>query len=185
MSDASTAPTPAWGSQCARHRSRGPARARPHRKLPSTRPIAPPGADQHPPLRRPGRNIKSALRLSSIPASPTSRANSRRLASARVTFLIYLNDDYEGGATAFPRLDWSFKGAQDRRRAGVLERHGRHVQIRAHCMQARPRRAASNGCSRSGCAIARCRCCSSLTTLCALQLCRRMYSQHAGAPVRG
>lgn len=27
-----------------------------------------------------------------------------------VTFLIYLNDDYEGGATAFPRLDWSFKG---------------------------------------------------------------------------
>lgn len=27
-----------------------------------------------------------------------------------VTFLIYLNDDYEGGETAFPRLDWSFKG---------------------------------------------------------------------------
>lgn len=27
-----------------------------------------------------------------------------------VTFLIYLNDDYEGGATTFPRLDWSFKG---------------------------------------------------------------------------
>lgn len=26
------------------------------------------------------------------------------------TFLIYLNDDYEGGETAFPRLDWSFKG---------------------------------------------------------------------------
>lgn len=29
-----------------------------------------------------------------------------------VTFLIYLNDDYAGGATAFPRLDWSFKGRQ-------------------------------------------------------------------------
>ncbi len=27
-----------------------------------------------------------------------------------VTFLIYLNDDYDGGATTFPRLDWSFKG---------------------------------------------------------------------------
>ncbi len=26
------------------------------------------------------------------------------------TFLIYLNDDYDGGATTFPRLDWSFKG---------------------------------------------------------------------------
>ncbi len=25
------------------------------------------------------------------------------------TFLIYLNDDYEGGETAFPRLQWSFK----------------------------------------------------------------------------
>lgn len=27
-----------------------------------------------------------------------------------VTFLIYLNDDYEDGATTFPRLNWSFKG---------------------------------------------------------------------------
>jgi prolyl 4-hydroxylase len=27
-----------------------------------------------------------------------------------VTFLIYLNDDYDGGATTFPRLGWSFKG---------------------------------------------------------------------------
>lgn len=26
------------------------------------------------------------------------------------TFLIYLNDGYEGGETAFPRLDWSYKG---------------------------------------------------------------------------
>jgi prolyl 4-hydroxylase len=27
-----------------------------------------------------------------------------------VTFLVYLNDGYEGGETAFPRLDWRFKG---------------------------------------------------------------------------
>lgn len=27
-----------------------------------------------------------------------------------VTFLIYLNDDYEGGETAFTRLNWGFKG---------------------------------------------------------------------------
>jgi prolyl 4-hydroxylase len=34
----------------------------------------------------------------------------QRLGQRIVTFLIYLNDDYEGGATAFPRLHWSFKG---------------------------------------------------------------------------
>jgi hypothetical protein len=34
----------------------------------------------------------------------------QRVGQRTVTFLIYLNDDYEGGATAFPRLDWSFKG---------------------------------------------------------------------------
>ncbi|MBC7770779.1 MAG: 2OG-Fe(II) oxygenase [Phycisphaerales bacterium] len=36
----------------------------------------------------------------------------QRLGQRIVTFLIYLNDDYEGGATGFPRLDWSFKGQQ-------------------------------------------------------------------------
>lgn len=34
----------------------------------------------------------------------------QQLGQRTVTFLIYLNDDYEGGATTFPRLDWSFKG---------------------------------------------------------------------------
>ncbi len=34
----------------------------------------------------------------------------QRIGQRTVTFLVYLNDDYEGGATAFPRLDWSFKG---------------------------------------------------------------------------
>jgi predicted 2-oxoglutarate/Fe(II)-dependent dioxygenase YbiX len=34
----------------------------------------------------------------------------QRLGQRTVTFLIYLNDDYDGGETAFPRLDWSFKG---------------------------------------------------------------------------
>ena len=32
------------------------------------------------------------------------------LGQRTVTFLIYLNEDYEGGATTFPRLDWSFRG---------------------------------------------------------------------------
>ena len=34
----------------------------------------------------------------------------QRLGQRLVTFLIYLNDDYEGGETAFPRLNWAFKG---------------------------------------------------------------------------
>lgn len=29
-----------------------------------------------------------------------------------LTFLIYLNDEFEGGETDFPRLDWRFKGAK-------------------------------------------------------------------------
>ena len=34
-----------------------------------------------------------------------------RLAGQRTTtFLVYLNDDYEGGETSFPQLDWRFKG---------------------------------------------------------------------------
>ena len=28
------------------------------------------------------------------------------------TFLIYLNEDYEGGATRFPRLDWQYRGGR-------------------------------------------------------------------------
>ncbi len=28
------------------------------------------------------------------------------------TFLIYLNDGYEGGATQFPRLDWQYRGGR-------------------------------------------------------------------------
>ena len=27
-----------------------------------------------------------------------------------VTFLLYLNDDYEGGETCFPRISWQHKG---------------------------------------------------------------------------
>lgn len=34
----------------------------------------------------------------------------QRVGQRVATFLIYLNDDYEGGETAFPRLDWRFKG---------------------------------------------------------------------------
>lgn len=34
------------------------------------------------------------------------RANGQRIA----TFLVYLNEDYEGGETAFPRLSWRFRG---------------------------------------------------------------------------
>jgi prolyl 4-hydroxylase len=40
-----------------------------------------------------------------------SHAMELRVAGQRTTtFLIYLNDDYEGGETEFPKLDWRFKG---------------------------------------------------------------------------
>lgn len=34
----------------------------------------------------------------------------RTIGQRVATVLVYLNDGYEGGETAFPRLDWSFKG---------------------------------------------------------------------------
>lgn len=45
------------------------------------------------------------------PGVPHFAGEVQRLGQRIVTFLVYLNDDFEGGATAFPRLDWSFKGA--------------------------------------------------------------------------
>lgn len=33
-----------------------------------------------------------------------------QIGQRRATFLVYLNDGFEGGETAFPRLEWSFKG---------------------------------------------------------------------------
>jgi len=44
------------------------------------------------------------------PSSP-GHAGDLALRGQRIaTFLLYLNEDYEGGETAFPRLDWSYKG---------------------------------------------------------------------------
>lgn len=34
----------------------------------------------------------------------------QQIGQRTITFLIYLNDDFEGGETEFPRLDWRFKG---------------------------------------------------------------------------
>jgi prolyl 4-hydroxylase len=42
-----------------------------------------------------------------------------------VTFLVYLNDDYEGGETAFPRLDISHKGTRGEGLYFVNSEHGR------------------------------------------------------------
>ena len=42
-----------------------------------------------------------------------------------VTFLVYLNDDYEGGETAFPRLDLSHKGSRGEGIFFVNSEHGR------------------------------------------------------------
>jgi prolyl 4-hydroxylase len=42
-----------------------------------------------------------------------------------VTFLVYLNDDYRGGETAFPRLDLSHKGSRGEGLFFVNSEHGR------------------------------------------------------------
>lgn len=42
-----------------------------------------------------------------------------------VTFLVYLNDDYQGGETAFPRLDLSHKGSRGEGMFFVNAEHGR------------------------------------------------------------
>lgn len=42
-----------------------------------------------------------------------------------VTFLVYLNDDYQGGETAFPRLDLSHKGSRGEGIFFVNSDHGR------------------------------------------------------------
>ena len=43
-------------------------------------------------------------------ALPGHALDVRRSGQRAATFLIYLNDDYEGGETEFPRLDWRYKG---------------------------------------------------------------------------
>ncbi|MBS0386338.1 MAG: 2OG-Fe(II) oxygenase [Proteobacteria bacterium] len=45
------------------------------------------------------------------PAEPLFVEQVRQQGQRLVTALIYLNDDFEGGETDFPRLNWRFKGA--------------------------------------------------------------------------
>ncbi|MBL8543237.1 MAG: 2OG-Fe(II) oxygenase [Hyphomonadaceae bacterium] len=44
------------------------------------------------------------------PSNPSLQADLQARGQRVVTFLVYLNDDYEGGETEFPRLDYRFKG---------------------------------------------------------------------------
>jgi hypothetical protein len=43
-------------------------------------------------------------------ANPGYAAQVRQFGQRVLTFLIYLNDDFEGGETEFPMLDWRYKG---------------------------------------------------------------------------
>jgi hypothetical protein len=52
-----------------------------------------------------------ALHADFIEAKTPELAHDLAARGQRVaTFLIYLNDGYEGGATQFPRLDWQYRG---------------------------------------------------------------------------
>lgn len=44
------------------------------------------------------------------PDYPAHRPHLKEGGQRIKTFLVYLNDDYEGGETCFPKLNWSFKG---------------------------------------------------------------------------
>ena len=65
------------------------------------------------------------------------------------TFLTYLNDDYEGGETEFPRIQFRFKGKRgDALLFSNTDRAGARTTTR-FTQDCRPR-AARNGCCRSG-----------------------------------
>ena len=70
------------------------------------------------------------------------------------TFLIYLNDGYEGGATQFPRLDWQYRGG---RGDALLFSNvdAAALPTTTPCTPACRRPPARNGCCRSGSARAR------------------------------
>jgi len=60
----------------------------------------------------------------------------RRLGQRVCTVLVYLNDDYEGGETDFPRLNWRFKGETgdalifwNLSATGERERHSLHAGL--------------------------------------------------------
>lgn len=44
------------------------------------------------------------------PTQPALRQRMQSIGQRVITFLIYLNDRYEGGETDFPRLDWRYRG---------------------------------------------------------------------------
>jgi predicted 2-oxoglutarate/Fe(II)-dependent dioxygenase YbiX len=45
-----------------------------------------------------------------ITRSPNNEAELNACGQRAVTALVYLNDDYEGGETDFPQLDWRYRG---------------------------------------------------------------------------
>ena len=57
-----------------------------------------------------GRANRSITMTSSIPRYRITKRRSARAAQRVMTFLVYLNDDYEAGETDFPRLEVSHKG---------------------------------------------------------------------------
>jgi hypothetical protein len=55
--------------------------------------------------------VQFALHADFIEAKTPELAHDLAARGQRVaTFLLYLNDGYEGGATQFPRLDWQYRG---------------------------------------------------------------------------
>ncbi len=67
------------------------------------------------------------------PAAPALAEALRRQGQRTATFLAYLNDDYAGGETGFPRLEWDFKAkAGDALLFFNVDREGRPVEKSLH-----------------------------------------------------
>ncbi len=88
------------------------------------------------------------------PDTPDYAGEIARNGQRIVTFLVYLNDDYEGGETGFPTLGFSHKG---RRGQGLffVNAHADLQPDRRMLHAVGPRHAVINGLSRSSSAAAR------------------------------
>ncbi len=84
------------------------------------------------------------------PSEPGYLQDLQKNGQRAATFLLYLNDDYEGGETAFPSLSWQYKGRKgDALLFWNVDSSGVPDQRMIHA--GRPPTSGEKWCSRNGC----------------------------------